>query len=105
MLETKLTGELIADFDSEIMLWMKNKRFREEGNKMIIGIDNRKAKLYRVIEVTGFNDFSRVAGFLFDMGMTDILDSGFVRTKGCDCRFRFHTKLIPISHNIDAKLF
>lgn len=100
MLKTKLTGEEIPEIDSTIINWIEKNTFKDKGHNMIIGIENKKNKVYRNIEVTGFNDFIDVMEFLSSLDMMDITDIPYAPKKGYDGRFRFvdQIKLGEFSH-------
>lgn len=90
MLKTRLTGEIIPDFDVKITEFLEKSKFKQtDGHTMIIGIDNHKDKMYRIIEVTGLDDFVLAAEFLESLNLLDVLELGIrIRSKGCDMRLR-----------------
>lgn len=93
MIKSTLTGKPLGPYDQEINEWIKKRRFTEHGHLMEIFIDNRNDKVYRVIEVSGFNDFCRVSDFLSSLGMIDIKGLPFVRAGKCDSRYRIQKPL------------
>ncbi len=89
MLKTKLTKEEIPSYDIEIAEFIRTESFKEKnGHKMVIGIENQNKQIYRVVETTGFGDFMEMLSFLFDLGMTDILEQKLSSVGGYDARFR-----------------
>lgn len=90
MLKTRLTGEIIPEFDVKITEFLEKHKFKQtKGHTMIIGIDNHKDKMYRIIEVTGLDDYLFVSEFLDSLNMLDVLTLGIrIRSKGCDIRLR-----------------
>jgi hypothetical protein len=90
MLKTKLTGELVPDFDAKVVEFINSYKFNNpDDHFMVIGIDNHKDKVYRVIEVTGADEYVLVTDFLESLIMLDVLMLGIrTRSKGFDSRFR-----------------
>lgn len=90
MLKTKLTGEIIPEFDIKVMEFLESHKFNDpESHAMLIGIDNHKDKVYRTIQVTGADEYVLVIGFLESLNMMDVLMLGIrISSKGCHNRFR-----------------
>jgi hypothetical protein len=89
MLKTRITNEVIGEYDHIILKWINKNRFEEDGHNMILGIENRNCEVYRVIEVTGFCDYVNVMEFICHLGLVDITDIPYAPKKGYDGRFRY----------------
>ena len=98
MLRTRLTGEEVGEFDDAITKWIKENTFTGVGHNMIIGIENRYSRVYRVIEVTGLQDFVDVMELMCSFNLVDITEIPYAPKKGFDGRFRY-PDLIYLSKN------
>lgn len=106
MLFTRLTGEDIPDIDVELINWLgKNKFKNSESATMVLGIENRNKKIYRVIEVSGLKDLVKVMEFLGELDLVDIIDIPYAPKKGYDARLRFLDLMISpeIRHIIGTR--
>lgn len=89
MITSELTGKSVPPYEQEILDFLSSDTFDGGGNTMVIAVENQEKEVYRVMKVSGMGDFMNVIGFLWDIGLTDILENSTKAVNGFDAIFRF----------------